>query len=52
MVGLACHNQRWALSVFFYFFNNKNNFFCIFYQVNNLFLHQSYIKGPLLVKFT
>ena len=27
-------------------------FFCIFYQVNNLFLHQSYLKSPLPVKLT
>ena len=27
-------------------FNNKKWFFCIFYQVNNLFLHQSYLKKP------
>ena len=24
----------------------KNDFFCIFYQVKNLFLHQSYLKSP------
>ena len=33
------------------FFTNKN-FFCIFYQVSNLFLHQSYLKSPLPVKLT
>ena len=33
-------------------FNIKKWFFGIFYQVNNLFLHQSYFKGPLLVKLT
>ena len=27
-------------------------FFCIFYQVNNLFLHLSYLKSPLAVKLT
>ena len=26
--------------------------FCIFYKVNNLFLHQSYLKSPLPVKLT
>ena len=31
---------------FRYFFNNKIWFFCTFYQVSNLFLHQSYIKKP------
>ena len=36
--------QSWALEVFFNFFNNKNCFFAFFYQVNNLFLHQSYLK--------
>ena len=30
----------------------KNVFFCIFYQVNNLFLHQSYLNSPLPVKLT
>ena len=44
--------QSWALEVFFNFFNNKKLFFCIFYQVNNLFLHQSYLKIPLPVKLT
>ena len=44
--------QSWALSVFLNFFNNKNDFFCIFYQVNNLFLHQSNLKSPLAVKLT
>ena len=34
--------QSWALSLFFNFFYNKNNFFCIFYQVNKLLPHQSY----------
>ena len=33
----------------FYFFKL---IFCIFYQVNNLFLHQSYLKSPLPVKLT
>ena len=44
--------QSWALSVFFNFFNNKKLFFCIFYQVNNLFLLQSYLKSLLPVKLT
>ena len=30
----------------------KNDFFCIFYQANSLFLHQSYLKSPLPVKLT
>ena len=30
----------------------KNDFFCIFYQVNNLFLHHRYLKSPLTVKST
>ena len=29
----------------FEFLINKNDFFCIFYQVNDLFLHQSYLKA-------
>ena len=40
-------NQSWALPVFYHFFNNKKWFFCTFYQVNNLFLHQSYLKSPI-----
>ena len=42
--------QSWALSVFFNFFNSKKWFHCIFYQINNLFLQQSYLKSPLPVK--
>ena len=38
--------QSWALPVFFHFFNNRKWFCCTFYQVNNLFLHQSYLKSP------
>ena len=38
--------QSWALSVFFYFFNNKNWVFCILHQVNNLYLCTSPIKKP------
>ena len=45
-------DQSWALPVFFHFFNNKKWFFCTFYQVNDLFLHQSYLKSPLPVKLT
>ena len=37
---------------FFHFFNNKKWFFCTFYKVNNLFLHQSYLKSPLPIKLT
>ena len=44
--------QSWALPVFFHFFNNKKLCICTFYQVNNLFLHQSYLKSPLPVKLT
>ena len=44
--------SSWALSVFFNFFNNKKLFFFIFYKVNNLFLHQSYLKSPLPIKLT
>ena len=42
--------QSWALPVIFHFFTNKKLFFCTFYKVNNLFLHQSYLKSPLPVK--
>ena len=31
---------------FLYSFTNKKWYFGIFYQVNNLFLHQSYLKSP------
>ena len=41
--------QSWALSVFVNFFNNKI-WFWHFFQVNNLFLHHSYLKSPLPVK--
>ena len=30
----------------------KNDFFAFFYQVNNIFLHQSYLKSPLPVNLT
>ena len=36
----------------FEFKNNKKGFVCIFYQVNNLFLHRSYLKSPLPGKLT
>ena len=39
------YEQSWALSVFMNFFNNRK-WFCIFYQVNSLLLHQSYLKRP------
>ena len=45
-------DQSWALLVFWVFSIIKNDFFCIFYQVNSLFLHQSYLKSPLPVKLT
>ena len=38
--------QSWALSVFFNFFNINKWFFCIFYQVHNLFLPLSLFKKP------
>ena len=50
--GLLRYIQSWALSVFFHFFNNKKWFFCIFFQVYNLLLHQSYLKSPLPAKLT
>ena len=46
------YTQIWALSVFFNFFNDKKWFFGIFNKVNNLFLHQSYLKSPLPGKLT
>ena len=51
--GSPTHSRRqsWALPVFFNLFTNKKCF-CIFYQANNLFLHQSYLKSPLPVKLT
>ena len=43
--------QSWALSVYFWIFLIiKNDFLHFFYQVNSLFLHQSYLKSPLPVK--
>ena len=50
--GKRSSTQSWAFSVFFHVFNKKKLFLCIFYQVNNLFLHQSYLKSPLPVKLT
>ena len=48
------HNseQSWALSVFFNFFIIKKWFFGIFQKVNDLFLHQAYLKSPLPFKLT
>ena len=46
------NHQSWALLVYFIFVNNKKWFNCTFYQIINLFLHQSYLKCPLPVKFT
>ena len=34
-----------TLSVTLNFCNNKKWFYCIFYQINNQFLHQSYLKA-------
>ena len=48
----ADDSQSWALSVFFKFFDSKKRFFAFFFKVNNLFLHQSYLKSPLSVKLT
>ena len=39
--------QLCAAVAFFNFFNNNKWFYCIFYQINNLFLHQSYLKPKL-----
>ena len=61
--GIFWHSLLWALvtngvkselgtGIFFIFSIIKNDFFCTFYQVNNLFLHQSYLKSPLPVKLT
>ena len=50
--GQQTRGQSWALSVFLNIFNNKKWFYCIFHQINNLFLHQSYLKSPLPVKLT
>ena len=37
---------------YFVIFSIIKMIFCTFYQVNNLFLHQSYLKSPLPVKLT
>ena len=37
---------------YFFFFNNKKLFVCIFDKVMNPFLHQSYLKSRLPVKLT
>ena len=50
--SLLCLRQSWALPVFFNFFNNKKWFFCTFYKVDSLFLHQFYVKSQLSVKLT
>ena len=44
--------QSWALPVFFHFSIIKNDFFALFYKVNNRFLHQSYLKSPIPFKLT
>ena len=36
----------------FEFFQKKKLFFCISFEINNLFLHQSYLKSQLPVKLT
>ena len=46
------NEQSWALSVFLNIFNSKKWLVCIFYNVNNLFLHQFYLKSPLPVKLS
>ena len=48
LLGVRAGHFRYFLS----FFNNKNDFFALFFQVNNQFLHQSYLKSPLPVKLT
>ena len=52
ILNLASQYVRQWRSVFFNFSNNKKLFFLFFYKVNNLFLHQSYLKSPLPVKLT
>ena len=60
IVLIVHQDQRWAIAIlgraghfqYFSFFNLKKLFFCIFYQVSNLFLHQSNLKSPLPVKLT
>ena len=49
VVATSDSEQSWALLVFFIFSIIKNYFVAFFYHVNNLFLHQSYLKSPLPV---
>ena len=44
--------QSWALEVSLNIFTKKKWFLGFFYQVNNLFLHQSFLKSPFPVKLT
>ena len=50
--GTVCDPKLGTFGIFEFFFNNKKWFFYIFYQVNNLFLRQSYFKSPLPIKLT
>ena len=43
--------QSWALR-YSLSFSKIKMIFCIFYEDNNLFLHQSYLKSSLSVKLT
>ena len=43
----VANGQSWELEVFFEFFQQQKMIFCIFYQVNSLFLHQFYLKSSL-----
>ena len=45
-------NRAGHFRYFLFFFTNKKWFCFIFYQVDNIFLHQSYLKCPLPVKLT
>ena len=49
---LLLSDQSWALEVFSNIFNDEKYFCLHFYQVNNLFLHQSYWESQLSVKLT
>ena len=50
---IICYfNRAGHFGYFLHFFNNKKWFYCIFHQINNLFLHQSNLKSPLPVKLT
>ena len=47
LIGRAGHFRHFLI------FNNKKLFYGIFKnKINNLFLHQSYLKSPLPVKLT